>query len=365
MNPQPLFCPNDACASRGCTQQANIVVHDSLKNRYRCKTCGKTFTATKGTTFYRLKTAEATVVLVVTLLANGCPLQAIVVAFGFDERTVKTWQNKAGQHCQKVHEHLVEQPQDLRQVQADEMRVRLQQRAVVWLAMALCVPTRLWLGGVVSPHRDTRLLVLLATKVKACAIQGPLVLVSDGWKAYLSAWQKVFRHPHKTGKRGRPPLVAWPEVALAQIVKWREAGRVLGIRECRLAGCWQQIACLLPTEQVLNTAYIERLNATFRQKLACLVRRSRALARQEPTLTGAMYLLGSVYNFCTYHQSLEQDGTARTPAMAAGLTDYCWSVGELLSYRIAPAPFVPNKRRGRKPKSQASLTKGAERLVTL
>ena len=67
--------------------------------------------------------------LVVTLLAFGCPLQAIVVAFGFDERTVKDWQDRAGEHAQKVHTALVtEQPMDLVQVQADELRVRHQGR---------------------------------------------------------------------------------------------------------------------------------------------------------------------------------------------------------------------------------------------
>jgi transposase-like protein len=365
MNPQPLFCTNDACPSRGCTGQANIVVHDSLKNRYRCKICKKTFTDTKGTTFYRIKTDPKTVVVVLTLLAFGCPLQAIVAAFGLDERTVKRWQHRAGAHCQTLHEALVLQPRDLQQVQADEIRVKMQGRLVVWLAMAICVPTRLWLGGVVAAKRDTRLLLALAVKVKACALLGPLLLVSDGLKAYKRAWQKAFRQPLLTGQRGRPWLVPWQEVAIAQTVKWQEAGRVLGIRVCHLAGDCSQIARLLPERQVLNTAYIERLNATFRQRLGCLVRRSRCLARQAKTLEAAMYLLGGVYNFCTPHQSLGQEGQKRTPAMAAGITQDCWSVGQLLSYRVAPAPFVPKKRRSRKPKSQASLSKGAEALVTL
>ncbi len=43
-----------------------------------------------------------------------------------------------------------------------------------------------------------------------------------------------------------------------------------------------------------------------------------------------------------------------TPAMASGLTDHCWSVLELLSYRVAPAPWVATKRRGR-PAKQAAL----------
>jgi hypothetical protein len=46
--------------------------------------------------YYRLCTAAETVTLVVTLLAYGCPVQAIVVAFGLDERTIQDWQARAG-----------------------------------------------------------------------------------------------------------------------------------------------------------------------------------------------------------------------------------------------------------------------------
>jgi hypothetical protein len=50
--------------------------------------CGVTFAATKGTLFYRLCTMPEVVTLVRTLWCHGCPRQAIVAAFGFDERTV-------------------------------------------------------------------------------------------------------------------------------------------------------------------------------------------------------------------------------------------------------------------------------------
>ena len=97
---------------------------------------------------------------------------------------------------------------------------------------------------------------------------------------------------------------------------------------------------------MLNTAYIERLNATFRSLIAALARRSRALARTPALLEQGMYLAGCVYNFCSEHQSLAlalivvgRHGEARrwvgrTPAMVAGLTDHCWSVQELLNYRF-------------------------------
>jgi hypothetical protein len=98
---------------------------------------------------------------------------------------------------------------------------------------------------------------------------------------------------------------------------------------------------------VINTAYIERLNATFRERLASLTRRGRALARRTLTLQHGMSLIGTVYNFCTPHASLALAGRGTTPAMAAGITDHCWSVRELLSYHVPPPRWAPPKQRGR------------------
>ncbi len=125
MDPATTFCPRLACPARGQTGQGNIGIHSRKDKRFLCTACHKTFSATKGTALYRLRTAAETVTLVVTLLAHGCPPQAIVVAFGFDERTVASWMARGGVQGQAVQEHLVEQPRDLGQVQADEIRVKL------------------------------------------------------------------------------------------------------------------------------------------------------------------------------------------------------------------------------------------------
>ena len=96
--------------------------------------------------------------MVLTLLAYGSPIQAIVAAFGIDERTVSRWQKVAGLQCRGVHERLVEAGNvELSQVQADELRVRVV-GGVMWLASALEVGSRLWLGSVVRVHRDRRLI---------------------------------------------------------------------------------------------------------------------------------------------------------------------------------------------------------------
>src|SRR5262249_18302045 len=125
-DPTTTFCPNRNCPARGQTGQGNIGCHSQKERRFICHACHKTFSATKGTVFYRLRTAAETVSLVVTLLAHGCPVQAIVAAFGFDERTVADWWARSGRQGQAVHESLVEQPRDLGHVQAHDLHIKTQ-----------------------------------------------------------------------------------------------------------------------------------------------------------------------------------------------------------------------------------------------
>ena len=62
-------------------REGNIGIHSRKDRRFICTQCRKTFAATYGTVFYRLRTAGDLVALILTLLAHGCPVQAIVVAF--------------------------------------------------------------------------------------------------------------------------------------------------------------------------------------------------------------------------------------------------------------------------------------------
>ena len=349
MDPTTTCCPNLACSARGQIGQGNIGIHSCKDKRFICTECHKTFSATKGTAFYRLRTPAETVALVLTLLAHGCPLQAIVVAFGFDERTVAAWGTRSGQQGQAVQEHLVEQPRDLGQVQADEIRVKTQGR-IVWMALAMMVRTRLWLAGEVSAQRDMPLIRRLIERVRRCAAHRPLLVCTDGLVSYIRAIRETFRDPVRTGTGGRPQLRPWRNVLIAQVIKRYEQRRGVETERRIVDGTPARVETLRRRSQgegVINTAYIERLNATFRERLASLTRRGRALARRTQTLQHGMYLIGTVYNFCTPHASLAHAGRGTTPAMAAGITDHCWTVQELLSFHVPPPRWTPPKQRGR------------------
>jgi hypothetical protein len=143
---------------------------------------------------------------------------------------------------------------------------------------------------------------------------------------------------------------------VAQAIKRYARRRVIGVVRRIVRGTQEAVGARLKHTQgsataEINTAYIERLQATFRSRLAPLVRKTRAAARQRATLEAGMWLVGTVYNFCRAHRSLRLVGNGaevvadthhywieRTPAQAAGLTDHRWSLHELLSFPVPPTP---------------------------
>jgi transposase-like protein len=356
-----LFCPNEDCPARGKIGAGNIVSHGKKRERYKCKVCRRTFSAHQGTMFEGLRNSEELIVIVITLLSYGCPPQAIVHALDLDERTLARWQKRAGAHCQKLHKDQVVQGKlDLQHIQADEIRGK-GYKMISWMAMAIMVPTRLWLGGVVSLRRDHHLADQLLGMVKACCLPlRALLVLTDGWSAYPGSIRRAFREKVKpVGGRGRCALQEWPELLIGTVIKKTAKKRVVEVIRRMAQGTLERANEVLSHTmggKELNTAFIERFNGTMRECLASLTRRSRHAA-----LEAGMWLVGSTYNWCWPHHELSRrlaQAQGRkgevliTPAMASGLTDHIWSVREVLTYRIAPPPWVAPKQRGRPKRSE-------------
>lgn len=141
------------------------------------------------------------------------------------------------------------------------------------------------------------------------------------------------------------------------MVKERSRRRIVSVRHRVVYGAKEAVKPVLArVGQKINTAFIERLNRTFRAHIPGLNRREEDLAKTElgAKRRALLFLRCSqrrYYNFCLPHLSLRErlphpvatKGTGspkkwsqRTPAMSAGLTDHVWDVQELLLFRIPP-----------------------------
>src|SRR6266571_6945474 len=113
--------------------------------------------------------------------------------------------------------------------------------------------------------------------------------------------------------RGRAYLRVWPQLCIAVVIKRTEKKRVVEITRKMVQGTLAQAQALLSASDggtVLNTAFIERLNGTIRQRLASLTRKCRHAARRLAALESGMWLLGCTYNFCWPHHELSRRATS-------------------------------------------------------
>jgi hypothetical protein len=171
------------------------------------------------------------------------------------------------------------------------------------------------------------------------------LMTSDDYPAYETAILGAYGmtvSPPRTGKPGRPkaPYQAPPPgLTYATVTKKRRKGRVVEVGTRVVFGTVAAVLLALGLSRVsraINTAFVERENATDRHRNARKARRTYRFSKDWRFHEAVTYLTLYVYNFCWQVRTLTTtDGLGRrvrrTPAMTAGLTDHTWSMREWMS----------------------------------
>ena len=187
----------------------------------------------------------------------------------------------------------------------------------------------------------------------------PLFL-TDGFRDYLTALVTHYgqwMHPERRQAKGPQPKPRWmpvPGLLYAQVVKFYRRRRLVGVKHRVIFGSAATVESILAQRGwKINSSFVERLNLDSRQHVAAIGRRVNTVCKHEAGLRQQLTLFHVYHNFVSPHASLRLPlpelepvpGTgaikrwqARTPAMAAGLTDRVWSVREVLRYRVPPWP---------------------------
>jgi hypothetical protein len=86
----------------------------------------------------------------------------------------------------------------------------------------------------------------------------------------------------------------------------------------------------------ISTSYVERSNLSLRMSCSRFTRLTNGFSKKLENHAAAVSLYVAHYNFCREHEALRS-----TPAIALGITDHVWSIGELVDAAIATQPITP------------------------
>ena len=137
-------------------------------------------------------------------------------------------------------------------------------------------------------------------------------LTTDGHRAYLTAVEeafgadidysqlvKIYGNPNEPDTRYSP-------------------GECIGAKQERITG--------RPDPLHISTSYVERQNLTMRMSMRRFTRLTNGFSKKVENHASAISLHYMHYNYCRIHKTLWI-----TPAMAAGLTDHVWEIGDIVA----------------------------------
>ena len=291
-------CLNLACPLRGKVSSGNIVRHgfyrtrSGKRRRYRCGECGKTFSSTKGTPYYRLQHRRATFDGVIALRVEGVSISAISRIKGIAWNTVARWLEKAAQVCRRFNHRRIA-GFAAEELQADEIRTFAgNKKTPSWVFVTIEVWSRLWPSTVTGRRSYRNTHALFRDLSRRMNFERLPLIVTDGFEFY----QKVIRR------------FFGPACLYGQVLKTRRNDRIIKVERRALHGAaWRFEDALNNSEDssTLNTSFID-------------------LTTRRLTFDGEadehLELLRCYYNFVRPHGALKFGREIRTPAMQAGLT---------------------------------------------
>jgi transposase-like protein len=309
----------------------------------RCRDCRKTFCDRYGTAFYDLKTPEEKVQRAVQQGLEGLCPEAVARIEGVHPTTVGRWIDRACSQARAADQEVITgvstENVELDELYSfagekhpDEQESDLEEIGQHWTHVAMARESRLMLEVVVGPRTQGSATKLVEGAANRLAPGCWPLWSSDGWELYLFALTVVFAvliHFIKGKGRGRPKdsqFAPDPRVRYGQVIKQRAGRRLVSVTRRVVFG----VAELIPLKQI-STSLLERLNGTIRQHVAPLHRKTRSFAKRRTTLDTQAQLFKSYYNLCRKHGALK----GKTPTQAAGLSDHCWTLRELLTFNAA------------------------------
>ena len=265
--------------------------------------------------------------MAIKLYMCGVPISWIALVTLKQEKTIERWMSKIGPQCENIIKHELDRRNHnftSKYLQLDELWSYVwSKKAKIWIWTGIDASTRLLIAFHIGDRtKDSAEKLIKVVKARTNGI--PRLITTDGLAAYIENINKFFK-----------------KSMYAQVVKEQKGRRIIKVTKTVISNhSVKQIVKFINkignVGKTINTSYVERLNLTIRQCLCSLKRKTLSAAKTKESLKWQLYMFQVFYNFIRPHTSLTigkgRGKLKRTPAMAAGLTDYIWGWEEVLTY---------------------------------
>ena len=175
------------------------------------------------------------------------------------------------------------------------------------------------------------------------------MIASDEWDAFKEALLEVYSREEAIPglalqAKGKTHRVLPADLGYVQVRKIRQGQQVIRIERHIVFGHPLDVRNRLQSSGNgnIHTSYIERFNGTMRNSLTHFIRKTVTFSKQMVMHVASLdfFRLGIISsNLITRCGNLalnaRKNGSNQTPAMAEGLTDYVWTLEELVTFRVA------------------------------
>ena len=266
-------CPNPNCCLKGRLGKGNIIRHSfyitrqGRRRRYRCKECGRTFSSTRGTPYYRLHKPRSLFDEVVRMCVHGIAISAMARIKRMAWGTIARWLESAATYAVRFNDRML-RGFVIHELQADEIRTFVgAKKRVIWVLTTLEVWSRLWVSTNVGRRSLQQIKNAILNTLQRGLLKHRFLFTTDGFEMYEWAAKRLLLGVCIYG----------------QVIKKRRENRVVRVDRRLLLGTQGELEeALFHSEDssTLNTSFVERHNLTIRQGCSYLGRRTPCHARR-------------------------------------------------------------------------------------
>jgi IS1 family transposase len=328
----PHCCPHGGCRYRGGRGRGHLRANGHPNGgpwgQLQCTACQGYFPEHHGTIFHGKQVAVERMVHVLACFAEGLGMRATARVVEVAPNTVLDWLVEAAEQLTAFSVYCLCELH-VTQLQLDELYPVLSAVKEGTMSEAKAIrclsrsPHGVW--GALDPV--TKLLVAMDVGERTLAMAqrfvhhvtqvvaptcAPLFL-PDGFREYLTALLTHFGHwgqPSRRQAQGPMPKPRWmplPQLLYAQVVKTRRRRRLVAVKHRVVFGTqWAIAQVLAACGWQIQTALVERLNLSLRQRIAAIGRRSATPCKGEDGLRQQLVLFQVYHNVVLPHASLRQ-----------------------------------------------------------